>query len=112
MNQLRTSYVVAALGFKHNRIPADVERAPTLMADGLHYSVRKGQQGGRRSAGKHRVYVNCPYCTKQVPAGRLHQHCKVHGVHVVTHTAESLSRVIHGGPYTRLVCGNKMVIGS
>lgn len=75
--QLREHTLKQLLGLPA-KLPADLTLEPTLVGDTLVY-VKAGIAGGRRSAGKHRVYAICNDCGKHVPAGRLHQHRKVHG---------------------------------
>ena len=31
-----------------------------------------------RKSSQHRIFVQCPTCSKWIPAGRFHQHYKVH----------------------------------
>jgi hypothetical protein len=40
--------------------------------------VKPGSEKGTRKSSKHRIFVVCPTCNREIPAGRWHQHNKVH----------------------------------
>lgn len=58
------------LGFKPSSpIPLDFEGIFTIQ--GVKVVVKKPPVKGRR---KHRIFAVCPDCSREIPAGRLHQH--------------------------------------
>lgn len=48
---------------------------PSTMIGNVQVWVEPAPHDGKR---KHRALCTCPVCMKVVPAGRLHQHMKVH----------------------------------
>jgi hypothetical protein len=63
----------AALGLHPNfKMPPDFELPPQLVGDTQVYVRTSHANGG------HRVIAICNICEQHVPAGRLHQHRKVH----------------------------------
>jgi len=68
-------------GFEpYERVPADFEARillETTKGEFITATYKKGhvsQNGRRGKSSAHRVFVNCPCCQAQVPAGRTHQH--------------------------------------
>lgn len=70
--QMRSYELLPLLGLKRS-IPPDFETVKEIQ--GLQVYVTKQRVKGRRH---HRVFVQCPYCNKLIPAGRMTQHLKIH----------------------------------
>lgn len=85
MKPLRRSEVYKALNLKSEKIPPEMGMSHLNVTIGARYPQFDGTYQGRVTIypatgayAKHRIFVYCPRCGKEVPYGRLAQHDKVH----------------------------------
>ena len=84
--------IFEAMGVKVGRGEVITKSAKGVVeVDGINFTLREHapHKSGRKSS-KHRLFAECPMCSKQIPLGRMSQHASVH-------EGESLFRPLPSG---------------
>lgn len=74
--------IFEAMGVKVGRGKVIPKSAKGVVeVDGINFTLREHDphKSGHKSS-KHRLFAECPMCSKQIPLGRMRQHASVHEV--------------------------------